>query len=266
MLRTLAKKHYLGMASTFRYRGEEPSRIEALSDSCFALAIGLLLISTKSPDTFDELFDFTKDLIPFALCLAMIMLVWYQHFIFFIRYGFRNSVIVALNSLLLLILLFYVYPLKFLAKFLTNVYGTLLGKLVGSDIHVNNIQLTDAGDMPALMITYGWGVAGIFIVLMLMYRYALKHAEELDLNEMEIFETKTSITSNMLMAGIALLSILFALIVPNPIIGGFLAGCSYLMCWPVMTIFAKGRNKLRKAHLEKLNTTGGPSEDSGTEE
>jgi hypothetical protein len=91
MLRTLAKKHYLGMASTFRYRGEEPSRIEALSDSCFALAIGLLLISTKSPDTFEELFDFTRDLIPVALCLTMIMLVWHQHFIFFIRYGFRNA-------------------------------------------------------------------------------------------------------------------------------------------------------------------------------
>lgn len=251
------------MASTFRYRGEEPSRIEALSDSCFALAIGLLLISTKSPDTFQELFDFTRDLIPFALCLAMIMLVWYQHFIFFIRYGFRNSIIVTLNSLLLLILLFYVYPLKFLAKFLTNVYGTLLGRFFGTEIQINNIQLTEGGDMPTLMITYGWGVAGIFIVLMLMYRYALKHAEELELNDMEIFETKTSIGSNMLMAGIALLSILLALMIPNPIIGGFLSGCSYLLCWPVMTIFAKRRNKLRKAHLEKLTSTDDPSEDSG---
>jgi uncharacterized membrane protein len=250
MLRTLAKKHYLGMASTFRYRGEEPSRIEALSDSCFALAIGLLLISTKSPDTFEELFDFTKDLIPFALCLTMIMLVWHQHFVFFIRYGFRNAVIVVLNSILLLILLFYVYPLKFLARFLTNIYGSLLGNLFGMDIQ-NNIQLTNGGDLPALMITYSWGVAGIFLVLMFMYRYALKNKEELELNEIEIFETKTSIISNMLMAGIALLSILLAMVIPHPIIGAFLAGCSYLLCWPVMVVFAKKRNTLRKAILEK---------------
>jgi uncharacterized membrane protein len=254
MLRTLAKKHYLGMASTFRYRGEEPSRIEALSDSCFALAIGLLLISTKSPDTFEELFDFTKDLIPFALCLTMIMLVWHQHFVFFIRYGFRNAVIVVLNSILLLILLFYVYPLKFLARFLTNIYGSLLGNLFGMDIQVNNIQLTDGGDLPALMITYSWGVAGIFLVLMFMYRYALKNKEELELNEIEIFETKTSIISNMLMAGIALLSILLAMVIPHPIIGAFLAGCSYLLCWPVMVVFAKKRNTLRKAILEKPNS------------
>jgi hypothetical protein len=115
---------------------------------------------------------------------------------------------------------------------------------------VNNVQLTNGEDLPTLMITYGWGVAGIFLVLMLMYRYALKNADALELNEMEIFETKTSIISNMLMAGIALLSILLSLVIPHPVIGAFLAGCSYLLCWPVMVLFAKRRNKLRKAILE----------------
>lgn len=252
MLRTLAKKHHLGMSSTFRYRGEEPSRIEALSDSCFALAIGLLLISTKSPDTFDELFNFTKDLIPFALCMTMIMWVWHQHFIFFIRYGFRNPVIVTWNSVLLMIILFYVYPLKFLARFLVNIYGGLLGNLFGMNINMNDVQLTQGDDLSALMITYSCGVVGIFLVLMFMYRYALKRSDELELNEIEVFETKLSVKSNFLMASIPLLSILLVLIIPHPIIGAIVGGCTYFLYWPVMTIHAKRTDRQRKILLEEI--------------
>jgi hypothetical protein len=65
--------------------------------------------------------------------MSLIMLVWYQHYIFFLRYGFRNSAIVVLNTVLVFIILFYVYPLKFLAKLLVLIYGTLPGRLVGAE-------------------------------------------------------------------------------------------------------------------------------------
>lgn len=45
MLRNVFKKH-VGMNQEFRYRGEEPGRLENFSDAVFALAITLLLIST----------------------------------------------------------------------------------------------------------------------------------------------------------------------------------------------------------------------------
>ena len=257
MLRELAKKHHIGMSTTFRFRGEEPSRIEGLSDSCFALAIGLLIISSKSPDTFSELVNFTKDLLPFALCMMMIMWVWYQHFIFFIRYGFRNTVVVGFNTLLLLIILFYVYPLKFLAKLLTKIYSSLLGKLFGWDSLVDNtMQSTQRSDMSDLMVIYGAGVAGIFLVLMLMYRYALKHSDELGLNELEIFETKVSIYNNLLMASIPLLSILLSVLIPNPILGSIIGGFTYLLYWPVVHVFVRKTAKKRKLLREQSSPIG----------
>ena len=128
MIRDL-KKTLVGMNKEFRFRGEEQSRIETVSDAGFALAIGLLLISVSSPSNYNDLIAFTKDLVPFAMCIALIMLVWYQHFIFFLRYGLKNSKIVALNTILLFIILFYVYPLKFLAKTLSLIYGGMISGL-----------------------------------------------------------------------------------------------------------------------------------------
>lgn len=73
MIRETVKNHYVGMNAEFRYRGEEPTRIETLSDAGFALAIGLLLISTTAPTDFKKLVEFTKDLIPYNSYYARVV-------------------------------------------------------------------------------------------------------------------------------------------------------------------------------------------------
>ncbi len=257
MLRGPVKKHYIGMNQDFRYRGEDSTRIEALSDSVFALAIGLLLISTSSPSTFQELLLFAKDLIPLGLCIALITLVWYEHFKFFIRYGFRSGRIVVLNTVLLFLLLFYVYPLKFLAKLLVKIYSGLLSPLFGIDTNVGkeikNMISTD--EMGQLMVIYGLGAASLFIVLMLMYRYALKRRVELALDEIEVFDTKESVQANLLMAGIPLLSVLLVLAIPHPVVGSAVSGFSYFLYWPIMTLFHKRSAKQRRKILNLSVTT-----------
>ena len=251
MLRNPVKKHFIGMNKDFRYRGEDGTRIEALSDSVFALAIALLLISTTSPGTFEELLVFTQDLIPLGLCITLITLVWYEHFKFFLRYGFRGGKIVMLNTVLLFLLLFYVYPLKFLAKLLVNIYYGLLSPFFGVDtnigVEINNMISIE--EMTQLMVIYGLGAASLFLVLMLMYRYALKSTEELELNEIEVFDTNASVWANLLMAGIPLFSVLLVLVIPNPIVGSAVSGFSYFLYWPVMTIFGKRSDTLRNKIL-----------------
>lgn len=253
MIREVLKNHYIGMNKEFRFRGEETTRIETLSDAVFALAITLLLISTTPPITFYQLQAFTKDLVPFAICITLISLIWYEHFVFFIRYGFRNQYIVFLNVLLLFIVLFYVYPLKFLAKLLVILFMNFIYIFR----HGNNTEIWDefnfmmeGGTVTQLMVIYGFGAASIFLVLALMYRYALKKADELELNAVERFDTRTSIRTNLLMASVPILSAIFAWAFGETRLGQMTSGFVYFLYTPLMFTHGAFVKSARKKLLE----------------
>jgi len=250
MIREEMKNHLIGMNKEFRYRGESTTRIETLSDAVFALAITLLLISTSPPSSFQQLRLFVLEIIPFAMCIALISLLWYEHFIFFIRYGFRNGYIVFLNTVLLFILLFYVYPLKFLTKVITCIFGWMLTE---SPLLFQEFKsMMEGGNMAELMVIYGLGAASLFIVFALMYRYAYKKSEELELSEIEKFDTRMSIRTNLLMASVPLLSVLLAFIFSfDQFLVGMISGFAYFLYGPVM--FLHGR-RVQKARAQLLST------------
>lgn len=79
------------------------------------------------------------------------------------------------------------------------------------------------------MVIYGIGARAVFLVLMLMYRYALGKAEELGLNELERFDTRTSIRTNLLMASVPAFSVLLAIIFINSPFAVPLAGFSHFL-------------------------------------
>src|SRR5690606_25256050 len=108
----------------FRWRGGEVSRTEALADMVFAFGITLLVVSLEVPASFDELFRMMEDFAAFALCFALMLFIWHSHYKFFRRYGLEDTYTVLLNAILLFVVLFYLYPLKFLFTFLV---GELLG-------------------------------------------------------------------------------------------------------------------------------------------
>lgn len=252
------KNHYIGMNPDFRFRGEGHSRIEALSDAAFALAITLLLISQKVPGNFGELKWFVVDLIPFAMCITIIMLLWYEHFIYFLRYGFRNSRIVFFNSILLFLVLFYVYPLKFLANEMTNL--TIMPFIVGS-VKANQLatQMVSAREMPFLLIIYGLGASIIFMIFSLMYQYAYKQREALELSPLEIFDTRTRVFFNLLLGSIPVFSAtiaVIAIVADSQTLGG-LAGISYILYWPASPLFWKLRQKKRSKFMENYKNKKG---------
>ncbi|NOS55683.1 MAG: DUF1211 domain-containing protein, partial [Cyclobacteriaceae bacterium] len=88
-MRDLLTKNKVGLNQEFRFRGQEPGRLENFSDAVFALAITLLLISTSPPSSFEQVKRFAFDLITFLLCIALIISIWYEHYVFFLRYGLR---------------------------------------------------------------------------------------------------------------------------------------------------------------------------------
>ena len=245
MLRQNLSKHGIGMNAEFRNRGEEQTRIEAFSDAVFALAITLLLISSKAPQNFQELKQFTNEIIPFAICLVLLTLIWWEHFIFFIRYGFKNRRIVVYNTLLLFIVLFYVYPLKFLTKYISLLFGGIFYR----PLWQKTVEMAGVRDVPYLMVIYGLGAAAIFLVLALMYHYAYQQRDALQLNAIEIFDTKTSVRSNILMASIPLLSVLLALLFRSSNFAGLFSGFIYFLYFPLMFTHAYRVNKRRQKVL-----------------
>ncbi|MGH9217980.1 MAG: TMEM175 family protein, partial [Vicinamibacterales bacterium] len=94
-------------------RGREVSRIEGFSDAVFGFALTLLVVSLEVPDNFEGLKSILRGFLPFALTFALVCWIWYEHFAFFRKFDAEDPLTVALNSALLFLVLFFVYPLKF---------------------------------------------------------------------------------------------------------------------------------------------------------
>src|SRR4051812_28778692 len=108
-----AAEEKLGWDEDFRWRGKEVMRIEGLSDAVFGLAVTMLIISTEVPHTFGELMRVVNGFFAFAACFAQLMIVWYQHYKFYRRYALQDPATTVYSMALLFLVLFYVYPLKF---------------------------------------------------------------------------------------------------------------------------------------------------------
>lgn len=242
----------------FRHRGKEPGRMENFSDALFALAITLLLISTSPPTTFAQIKRFIYDLLPFGISIVLIILIWHEHFVFFLRYGLRDSRVLVLNTLFLMIVLFYVYPLKFLSRMIEIPVAMLFGNEAVANELKTMIRGEDMGD---LMVIYGCGAAAIFFVLALMYRHALKCADQLGLNELEILDTRIRIRTNFLMGIVPVVSVVVALIFSGSWVSGMISGFCYFLYTPVMMIHGRNADRKREALLRRLREESAESED-----
>ncbi len=171
----------------FTERGKEIHRVEALSDAVFAFSVSLLVASLEVPQTFHELIVIVKGALPFFATVAMIFLFWHQQFTYFRRYGLHDQTTIILNLIYLAVILFYVYPLKFL-------FSLLIGLLSGINLFP---QATEAGqtvlrteDFPLLIILFSTGYAIIWFLLWLMYHRVLILAHQPELTTREVLYTK----------------------------------------------------------------------------
>jgi uncharacterized membrane protein len=196
----------------FRWRGGDVSRVEALTDSVFALAITLLILSTEVPGTYEEFRAMLEGLPAFACCFALFVLLWYYHFQFHRRFGLENLYTIFLNVCLLFLILVYVYPAKFLFTALSDVLLFDRPRVLPSE----------------MMLFYSSGVVGIFLLYTLMYLHAYGHREVLGLNDVEVHMTRTTIREHLIHTGVGVASILLAFAGR-----GGLAGLIYMLVGPL---------------------------------
>jgi uncharacterized membrane protein len=210
MIRELTGHQLVPPEKNFRWRGGEITRLEGFTDAVFAFAVTLLVVSLEVPHTFAELMIAMKGFVAFAICFAVLVQVWYYHYIFSRRYGLQTTYTIILNAILIFVVLFYVYPLKFL---FTLVVGELFGGRTISLDQMNN--MITAGYQPtALIVIYSIGYSAVFVLFALLYHYAYSKRTELELNEYESLRTRHAVIFHIGFALVGVLVIVVALILP----------------------------------------------------
>jgi uncharacterized membrane protein len=226
----------------FRWRGEDVWRAEGFSDAVFAFAVTLLVVSLEVPDTFDELLRTMQGFLAFAICFALLLSVWYEHYKFFRRYGLRDTSTLWLNSALLFLVLLYVYPLKFLFTLVTD---QLLG--------FSETEKIEPSQWPLLMTIYGAGFVAVQLVFVLMYLRAYSLRGTLELSARELSVTREEIQGYLLNVSVGLASVAIAVL--GGVEAASWAGLAYLLIFPLQTINGRAMNS-RRRRLES-----GPSDE-----
>jgi len=246
MIRNKLLERKFGSQKDFRWRGHEISRIEGFSDAVFAFAVTLLVVSLEVPRTFSELLDKMQDLVAFAIAFAVLFFIWFHQYQFFRRYGLHDTYTITLNGFLLFVVLFFVYPLKFLFTYLIRSIG---GRETGMHLPGGSIEpALHAGQAKTLMIIYGLGYAAVFLIFALMYRNAYRKKRQLELNELEVFDTRTSLHQHLLNVGIAVVSMTVVVIGGEKFSGW--SGLVYLLVGPVMGVHGSIRGRYRRTVFE----------------
>ena len=180
----------------FRYRSEEVSRLEAFSDVIFGFALSLIVISLEVPKTYDALMETMRGIVPFAFCFLIFIGLWLGHHEFFKRYALKDKTTIFLNCVLLFVILFYVYPLKFMFVLMAE----------GMFGHATRVTL---GQARTLFTIYGAGFAAVNWLLATMYWHAGRQ-ESLELNAVERHDTRESVYDYFFTGAFGVLSIFLA--------------------------------------------------------
>jgi len=187
----------MARTTEFRYRSKEVSRIEAFSDVIFGFALSLIVISLEVPKTYDALIETMKGILPFAFCFFIFVGLWLQHHEFFKRYALQDKTTVWLNIALLFVILFYVYPLKFMFV------------LMARDIMGERTVMAE-NQARTLFTIYGLGFTAVNWLLAAMYRHAERLADTMELNDIERLDTRESVYDNFATGAFGLFSIALA--------------------------------------------------------
>jgi low temperature requirement protein LtrA len=164
----------------FRLRGREVTRLESFSDAVFGFALTLLVVSLDVPKSFGDLVTTMRGFPAFAICFLLLALIWNGQYKFCRRYGLDDGTARFLTCVLLFLVLFYVYPLKFL--FNLSITGLLLG--AGPPVSMSGSQLS------ALLVIYGLGFAAVYAASAALYVHAYRLRDALELTELERFDTR----------------------------------------------------------------------------
>ncbi|WP_026449788.1 TMEM175 family protein [Aequorivita capsosiphonis] len=223
--------------SRINYRGLDPSRMDNLTDAVFGIAITLLIFNLTNPNSFTDLLTFTKTLPAFLLSIFFLVIIWKEHLRFSEVYTLNSTGFIFLNTLFIALVIFYVYPLRFLSLFLTSIF-----------FNVDVGLVIEESQLPYLMIYYGFVAFALNFVLFLFYYKAYRIRENLNLSTFEIFYTKSQMNKLIIMFAIPLISIIMITFIMNSssAMATAIGGSIYFLYGPAIFYWSHNYSKKSK--------------------
>lgn len=184
-------------------RGREVSRIEGFSDAVFGFALTLLVVSLEVPSDIDGLKQILRGFIPFAATFALMCWIWFEHYAFFRKFDAEDPVSILLNCVLLFLVLFFVYPLKF-------VFSMVIPSLLRTG---PMLPMTEP-DARLMMWVYSAGFVSVMFLFVLLYWNQYRNRDAFGLSPQQAFAARTGARTHLLSVAVGVASIVMALTVP----------------------------------------------------
>lgn len=151
----------------------DTKRIEAFSDAVFGFAATLMVITLDTDASFTNLIQANQtNWITFAVTFFVLVALWKVHYNFFRRTNYMDNWIITFNSILLFVILYYIFPLK-----------SMLNSLMGKEAQTWE-------SLSSLFAFYSGGFILIFLSLSLMYYRAYKKTNSVEESLNLLFYTR----------------------------------------------------------------------------
>lgn len=137
------------------------TRLEALSDGVFAFAATLMVVSLGLEESWLARDSRGLELIAFGGSFFVLIALWVVHYNYFRRTAYVDYRIITYNTILLFVVLYYVFPLK-----------SLINTWLGQE------PISEQG-LADLFGWYGLGFLLIFLCFSLMYHRAYKKSKSI---------------------------------------------------------------------------------------
>jgi uncharacterized membrane protein len=192
----------------FRLRGLEMTRTEVFVDAAFAFALTLLVISFDAiPKDWDEVILAIKNIPAFAASVAMLAWIWYEHSVWSKRYGLDDAKTAFLSTMLLIVMLVYIYPLRMMA-------GGMFAWFSDSYLP-QSFELQTLAQLAGMFVFLGACFAALCVVFVLLNLHAASRYRELRLSAEEIYKTRTSAGTWAGSSAVGLISVVAAVTLPG---------------------------------------------------
>ncbi|MFK7848619.1 MAG: TMEM175 family protein [Rhodothermales bacterium] len=176
------------------------TRLETFSDGVFAFSATLLVVSLEVPNSFPELLEDLRGFIGFGLRFGVLLSLWSVHHAYFRRYDIADTKTIVLNACLLFVILFYIYPLKFMSE-------GIVGFFAGSN---SSMGMTGPDDLSLIFMLYSGGFVAIFLFVALMYRHAYSKRVMLNLSLIQEKEAAFYARHYAILATVGVFSVIMA--------------------------------------------------------